>query len=241
MRFIFLLVMTLVAAFAADPQAIQMKVNALVRAADQAASSSRNSEAEEGYKTAIVQCGLLPPDKYHCKTDVLWKLARFYEHFKEYTKMEVAYKERLEILSSKQKAASRPDLDLGIALFDLQSALEGLSLQDASREAEGFAYMEQAKAFYEKCKIGFPDMRGVCDRRLADVEGMHGSILTVKKRFEEAAPFLKAVIDRPDSGVRTEILVAALKGHATALIVQGKSAEAQEFIQRAQRLEAPQR
>jgi hypothetical protein len=75
-----------------------------------------------------------------------------------------------------------------------------------------------------------------CDIRLADVEGVHGAALAVKKHFDQALPFLKAVIDRGDTGVRRETMIGALNGYALVLISKGQSAEAQEFIDRAKRL-----
>jgi hypothetical protein len=47
--------------------------------------------------------------------------------------------------------------------------------------------MERARTFYEQCKTGFPDLYDVCDIRLADVEGVHGAALAVKKHFDEDA------------------------------------------------------
>ena len=237
MRLLLLLLITLGSAFGADSEAIMKKMGELVLRAGQAADSNRNSEAEEDYKAAIIQCDLLPPSQYHCKTNVLWTLGRFYEHANDTVNSEAVYKERLEILVAHQRPGSRPDLEIGDTLFELQSILS--NSKDNARDADETAYMEQARRFYEQCNAGFPDLRTTCDRRLADVEGLHGSLLTLKRRLDEAAPFLKAVIDRPDSGVRKAIMVSALQAHATALILQGKAAEAQEFIQRAQRLQGP--
>lgn len=237
MRFIFLFVMALGTTFGADPEAIQKKATALAESADRAAASNQNGEAEEGYKAAIVQCDLLPPDKYNCKTDVLWKLGRLHEHLRDLSKAEAVYKERLQILLLHRKAGARPDLDVGQALFDLQELLEAGNLTTSEREAEALNYMERARSFYEKCKAEYPDMRPVCDFRLAYVEGLHGAVLLVKKRFDEAAPFLKAVTERPDWGARKEVLTAALRGYATILTRQGKTAEAAEFTERARRLD----
>jgi tetratricopeptide (TPR) repeat protein len=171
------------------------------------------------------------------KTDVLWKLGRLHEHLRDLSKAEAVYKERLQILLSHQKAGARPDLDVGQALFDLQELLEAGNLTTSEREAEALNYMERARSFYEKCKAEYRDMRPVCDFRLAYVEGLHGAVLLVKKRFDEAAPFLKAVTERPDWGTRKEVLTAALRGYASILTRQGKTAEAAEFTERARRLD----
>ena len=98
--------------------------------------------------------------------------------------------------------------------------------------------MERARRFFEQCKA-FPETRNICDRRQADVEGLHGSLLVLKRRLDEAAPFLQAVIDRRDSSVRKEIMISALKSRAITLTLQGNPAEAQKFIQREEELQGP--
>jgi len=226
----------LASAFGADPGTIQQRATALVERADQSAKLGQNAEAEEGYKAAIRECDAMPPDQYHCKTGVLWSLGHFYSRVKDRERAEATYKERLEVLLANQIAGKRPDLDVGIAFFDLQSILSNPF--DTSRDADESRYMKQARAFYESCKASFPDLREICDRRQVDVEGMHGSLLFLRKRFDEAAPFLKAVTDRPDSGVRKEIMTAALKAQATILISKGQAAEAQGLMDRVRRLEA---
>ena len=65
MRFFLLALLTLDPAFGADSEAIMKKVAALVLDTNQATVSNRNSEAEEDYKKAIVQCDLLPPSQYY--------------------------------------------------------------------------------------------------------------------------------------------------------------------------------
>jgi hypothetical protein len=71
------MLLTLDWVFGADSEAIMKKVGALVISANQAASSNHNSEAEQDYKAAIVQCDLLPPIQYYCKTNVLRNLGDF--------------------------------------------------------------------------------------------------------------------------------------------------------------------
>ncbi len=223
---------TLQAAFGADSTTIQRQVTSFVQRGDQALATGQDGDAEDAYKAALNQCGLLAD--YHCTTDVLRKLGRSYDHFGRKLQAGAVYKQIVNILVARQVPGGRPDLAMGIALFDLQSLFSNAA--DTTRDADELAYMDQARTFYEQC-MGFPDLRAVCDRRLADVEGLHGSLYTLKRRFDEAAPFLKAVIARPDAGVRQEVLVAALKAYATILIIEGRAAEAQPFLQRAQRLE----
>ena len=118
----------------------------------------------------------------------------------DHTNAESVYKERLAILLAHQEPSGRPDLDIGIALFDLQSVLDAANLSSEARDAEALSYVERARSFYEQCKERFPDLVKTCDRRLADVEGTHGTVLALKKHFDEALPFLKSVTDRPTRG-----------------------------------------
>ena len=69
MRSLFLVAIAFDTTFGADLEAIQRKATDLVHEADQAVASHRNIEEDEGYKAAIVQCDLPPPEKYHCKTE----------------------------------------------------------------------------------------------------------------------------------------------------------------------------
>jgi len=224
----------LVSVSGADSEAVQRKVTALTEAADRALAAGKLSAAEEGYKSAIRECNSLPPDKYHCATDRLRKLGNLYSLLKEPAKAETVYKQRLAILIAKHAPSVRPDVDIGIALFELMALMDADST--TARDAEAANYMERARTFYEQCKTGFPDLYDVCDIRLADVEGVHGAALAVKKHFDQAFPFLKGVIDRGDTGVRRETMIGALNGYALVLISKGQSAEAQEFIDRAKRL-----
>jgi tetratricopeptide (TPR) repeat protein len=228
-------------AFGAGPEAIERNATALVQQADQAAASSKFAAAEEAYKAAIQQCDLLPPDKYHCKTDVLRKVGNFFSRTEDAGKAEAAYKERLDVLMAHEKPGERPDLDIGIALFDLLALNVYELFKGPGRESEEAAYFEGARSFYEDCKAGFIDLNAACDRRLAYVETLHGSMLFVTKNFDAAIPLLKAVVDRPDSGVRQEHLTAALRAYATILISKGQNAEAQALMERVRRLESGQK
>jgi tetratricopeptide (TPR) repeat protein len=234
----FLLCLYCISVFGADIEAVQRKISAMIQTADKALASGQIAAAEDGYKSAIRECDSLPPDKYHCKTDGLWKLARLYSHEKDAATAESVYKERLAILLAHQEPSGRPDLDVGIALFDLQSVLEAADLSSEARDDEAIGYVERARSFYEQCKARFPDLWKTCDRRLADVEGGHGTVLALKKHFDEAVPFLKSVIDRPDSGVRTDVIISALVSYSKILISRSQSAEAQQLIDRAKRLSA---
>ncbi|MEO8049543.1 MAG: hypothetical protein ABI833_03935 [Acidobacteriota bacterium] len=234
MRTRILFVLCVIPVSGADLEAVQRRVTALTEAADRARASGNISAAEEGYKSAIRECDSLPPSKYHCKTDELRKLGNLYS-LKDPGRAESVLKQRLAILIANHPPSARPDVDIGVALFELMSLFDADSTSTA-RDGEAANYMERARKFYEQCKTGFPDLYDVCDIRLADVEGIHGAALTVKKHFDQALPFLKAVIDRGDSGVRRETMIGVLNAYALILISRGQSGEAQEFINRAKRL-----
>jgi hypothetical protein len=98
--------------------------------------------------------------------------------------------------------------------------------------------LEKGRAFYETCKSSFPRLRPVCDRGLADMEGLHGSELFLQKRYDEAIPFLDAVNSRQDSEVRPEVLYAALMARAQILFDQHELATAKPLVDRALRISA---
>jgi hypothetical protein len=98
--------------------------------------------------------------------------------------------------------------------------------------------MERSKAFYTSCESRFSDLKAICNRRLADVEGVHGSELFLQKRFDAAIPFLKAVADRQDSEVRPETLYASLMAYAQIMVNRDQSMAAQPLIERALKIKA---
>jgi TonB family protein len=189
--------------------------------------------AEDKLNAALKECATLPAGLFHIKSDVLKDFGRLYDAEKKTDKAEAVYRSRLDLLTAGNKDGQAPDLDVGIALFDLLSLYEV-----AGRSMEALGYFERARSFYDNCKRGFPELRAVCDRRLADVEGLHGSVLFLQKRFDLAIPFLEAVIAREDSGVRPEVLHAALSAYAQILISRGDTATAQPLIARALRISA---
>jgi tetratricopeptide (TPR) repeat protein len=181
---------------------------------------------------ALAECAALSDGLFHVKADLLRDLSDVYSKEKRNDKAESAYRLRLEILTAHQKVEA-PDLNMGSALFDLQSLYEA-----TSRDSEAQDYFERTRDFYERCKNGFPDLRARCDRFLADAEGLRGSGLFLQKRFDEAVPLLQAVIARADVGVRPEVLHAALSAYAQILLSQGDTASARPFIERALRISA---
>lgn len=231
------LLLTLISAVA---QA-QVQTVLVIRGLDRPVTLQAGKE-EDGYREALKRCESVPAaaEPFRCKADVLRALAGFYSKRSDTAKAEEVLKERLDVLTPHQIPGKAPDLDVGIALFDLQSAYEVESLKNAAAEPAGQEYFEKARSFYEKCIEGFPELQPRCDHDLADAEGLHGAVLYLKMRYDEAAPFSKAVVDRPEGIVRKEVLDSALKTYAAILVTRGRFAEAQVLVDRVKRLEASQ-
>lgn len=202
----------------------------------EAASAEKDGQfavAEEKLNKALRESATLSASLFHVKTDLLRDLGLLYSRQNKNSEAESAFKLRLDSLSAHQTHSQIPDLDIGIALFDLQAIYEG-----TARNQEAQEYFKRASTFYETCKEHFPSLRAVCDRRLADVESLHGSELFLQKRFDAAVPFLQAAIAREDSGVRPEVLHAALSAYAQILVSKGDTAAARPLIERALRISA---
>lgn len=233
---VILLGLSIAGLFGAWAEVMQKDIEGLIDGADRAGASGDAAGAEKGYKEAIKKCDQLPPAQYHCKTDVLRKLGNLYAQMMDAPRAEATFKQRLAILEAHHKDGERPDLDLGIALFDLQITLGGANLANTKRDADEQDYANRARTFYQQCKANFADLRATCDRRLADIEGFQGAFFFLKDRLDEATPLLKAVVDRPDSGVRKEVLALALEGYAKVLLRRGRATDAEPVLQRLQRL-----
>jgi TonB family protein len=202
----------------------------------EAASAEMDAQfavAEEKLNEALRESATLSARLFHVKTDLLRDLGNLYFRQKKMDEAESTYKLRLDTLKTHQSDGQAPDLDIGIALFDLQSIYESTA---RNRDAE--EYFEGARTFYENCKKSFPNLAAVCDRRLADAESLHGSELFLQKRFDAAVPFLRAVIAREDSEVRPEVLHAALSAYAQILVSKSETAAARPLIERALRISA---
>jgi len=117
-----------VSLFGADADAVKKEVQTLIDNADQERASGDFQKAEKTYQAAIQKCDLLPPSDVHSKTDVLRKLGNLYANMADPDRAEMIFKERIAILASHERPGGPPDLDLGIALFDLQITLEGANL-----------------------------------------------------------------------------------------------------------------
>jgi tetratricopeptide (TPR) repeat protein len=222
-----------VPAFAAEYASVQDKIASLQDRAAKAVQTGQFAAAEEELNEALQACAALPAGSYRVRADVLRGLAELYAKQNKPDKAEWAYKSRVDFLNAQKADGKQPILEIGIALFDLQSLYEATARNEEARE-----YMERARTFYENCKNGSPDLKAVCDRRLADVEGLHGSELFLQKRYDEAIPFLRAVVDRQDFGVRPEVLYASLAAYSQILANRGQWIVALPLIARARRIKA---
>ncbi|MDQ2710888.1 MAG: tetratricopeptide repeat protein [Acidobacteriota bacterium] len=183
--------------------------------------------AEMEFLTARTLARRMSVEDYHPEVLVLWNLGRLYSKEKKLEKAEEIYKERLKILETKSKPA---DLELGTALFDLQGLYEGMD-----READAKAMMQRGVDFYNSCKRS-RQAGAVCDRRLADVQGLYGDYLFNKHQFAEAEPYLEAVASRSDKDVSPEILDSALAALALIYVQKGETDQARTIWQRRERI-----
>jgi hypothetical protein len=220
------------AAHAADPRLTRQQVRNLNTHAQHAIAAKDLEPARITLEEALRLCRTLPPNEYKCITDVQWHLSRLYLLRNDRPKAEAIALARLDLLTKNQLASGPPDLDIGVALFELQSLYS----------APGNAMLERIYAnrglqFYQRCISGYPAYRDACDRNLAAVEALHASSLFVAQKYAEAAPFVLSVVSRPDAGVQKELLIAALRIHITILLSGGKVIDAAPFQQRLLRLE----
>ena len=230
------LLLSAATSFAADPRLTRQQVRNLTTHAQKAIAAKDFEPARLTLEEALRLCRSLPPNEYKCVTDVQYHLSRLYQYMNDRSKSEAFAIARLDLLTKNQLASGPPDLDIGVALFELQT----LYSQPGNAMLERL-YAERGIQFYQRCILGFPAYRDACDRSLAGVEALHASALFVAKRYAEAAPFVLSVVARPDSGVQKEFLVAALRIHISLLLTQGKIVDASPFQQRLLRLETAPR
>ncbi|MGA8029062.1 MAG: tetratricopeptide repeat protein [Bryobacteraceae bacterium] len=202
---------------------ILLKEHALLDHAreDEAHGNLRGAEAL--YLRGRVLARQLPPEDYHVETDILRALANVHIKEKQLEHAETVYEERLALLLSRRKGI---DLDIGIALFDLEVLYDGVG-----RQQEAERMIERATQFYNECK-GDQNLATTCDRRLAYVQGFQGVFLFEHQRSREAEPYLRIVAARPDQGLRPALLESALIALAA---IRSRSGDLEEAIQLARR------
>jgi hypothetical protein len=96
---------------------------------------------------------------------------------------------------------------------------------------------DHAVAIYRECIDKKGELASTCDRRLADVQWLMGSVYFNAKEFVEAEPWFKAVVDRRDDAVRPEAMLVSLKAYAALLAWRGETQEATRFAVRAVQFE----
>ncbi len=204
----------------------------VVTKANEDAADGNLAAAETEYLRARSLAHRLAQTKhanYHLETDVLWRLGGLYSKEKQLSKAENAYRDRLAILVRSQQ---KFDPDIGIALFDLQSLYESMN-----RDAETSEMVRKGIAFYSSCEKRDKPLIRVCDRRLADVQGLYGEYLFNRHRFDFAEPYLRAVVLRANDAVRPEILGSALLALGFICYQRGNFSEAKSLGQRAHLLQ----
>lgn len=211
-------------ALAGPEPALLLQEQATLNKAKQNETSGKLVAAEKDYLRARLIARQLPPEAYHVETDILRDLANLYAKEKNFDNAERAYKERLTLLTAKQKDV---DLDVGIALFDLQSFYGA-----TGRWPDAEKMTKQAMQFYEQCKVD-PKLAKTCDRRLADVQAFAGVYLFEHHQYTEAEPYLRIVAARADNEVRPMMLEASLIGLAAICFQDGREEESKMIASRA--------
>lgn len=198
-----------------------------VHAAEHAESRGKFSEAEEHYLSAVKLAAALPPGAYHVQTDTMRALANLYGREQKVDKMESTLQERLRILENKQ---TNIDLDVGVALLDLQGFYGG-----TNQDEKSLHFANRAMEFYTHCQ-SVQRWRANCDTMLAEAEGMLGELYFKRKLYDRAEPWLIKVVGRPDDGVRPEMLIGCISAYAAILNERGNFGADRALSQRAERL-----
>jgi tetratricopeptide (TPR) repeat protein len=180
--------------------------------------------AEQEYSKAVAYSRQLPDRFYPELGESLARLSMTYEleHKNELAKQSLD--QRVQLLQN------HPDTNqhlLGIALFDLESFY---AAQPNLEQA--LATANRATAYYEKCKTE-PRETSLCDRRLADVQGLMGATYFLAKDYDRAEPWLRSVVARKDDQVRPSVMLISITALAKLPMDRGDMDEAKQLAVRA--------
>jgi len=211
-------------------------VNAISRAQTEAMLAGKAEEqvknlqkADEEYTKALSLARKLPQGSYRKILEAITNLSNIRQQEGKLDDVEQLQLERVHILQQ------HPDTEehlLGLALFDLETFYAAQRKFDKAVETA-----KKASAYYHDCKTSHPEAT-VCDRRLADVQGILGSAYFVAQQNTEAEPWLRSVVARKDDEVRPLVMLASLTALTKILADRGDMEEAKRFAERAQQFKA---
>jgi tetratricopeptide (TPR) repeat protein len=200
------------------------RVTAASAAASQAAAKGDTVGAERLYREALQLSRQLEKKSYIRKSNLLKSVADFYSSESKPAEAQPLLEERVALLL---EYPTPPSLELGLALFDLQSYFGATQQLERAEETAN-----RAVEFYRTC-FEKSETSQICDRRMADVQTIMASIFFSARMFERSEPWLKRVVDRPDENVRPEFMLMAIRAYAKILEAKGEATESQKLLTRA--------
>jgi TonB family protein len=222
-RFILVVILGAVRVAAADGTSLQ-QIRALMNAGKQAEQKMDIVSCEEYYTQALRLARQLPAGHHAVLSEALKSLGEVHDYQKKHVAAEALLRERIAVLEQNQIPGEQ---GLSLALFDLVTHF-GITAEPDKAEPAATRAVE----FFDACiKRGLSDAR-TCDRRLADVQGMMGSILFNAGRYSDSQPWFKSVVERSDESVRPEIMRASLQAYAKLLLDGGQTEQARDVRQR---------
>lgn len=210
------------------PESISEKAGAAMTAGNADIARKDVGSARTHYREAVELSRQLPGELYRLRAEALKKLAEVYDYEKHFSSGEALLKERLGILEQHPASAG---IEVGLALCDLVTHYGMTQEVDKAVDAA-----RRGVIFYKRC-ISTGKNTDLCNRRLADVEGMVGAILFKANRFSESEPWFESVVSRADESVRPQIMLASLRGYAKVLRDKGESERASRLEERANAFE----
>lgn len=202
------------------------EVNAAIARGDNDQARRDLGAASNDYGKAVNLSRPLPDRYCLLKAEALQKLADVLNAEKKSEQAEVLLKERVTVLEQVPETAG---LQLGLALFDLESQYGGTQQVDKAADTA-----VRAVGFYQKCIATGDESGRVCDRRLADVQGLMGCVFFLAGRFSESEPWLQSVIARDDDQVRPEVMLVSLQAYTKLMFQNGKILESARIAHRAE-------